>query len=153
MFFDHLLEFSSSVYVFLFILSSVFCIYFGWKLNIFWKNLMFRINRKIGRHGELNAQKLLKEDGYTIINSQFTIPICLYVDNEPVNFYIRPDYLVERDGKRYLAEVKTGESSSPTNTATRRQLCEYSRLSISDGVILVDASDEKIMHVRFNYNV
>ena len=42
--------------------------------------------------------KLLKEDGYTIINSQFTIPICLYVDNEPVNFYIRPDYLVERDG-------------------------------------------------------
>jgi len=39
------------------------------------------------------------------------MPGHLYVDNKKINFNTRADYLVERGGMQYVAEVKTGNAA------------------------------------------
>ena len=74
----------------------------------------------------------------------------LWVDGEPVDVRSRADGVVERDGLRFVAEVKTGQMApNPRNPATRRQLLEYLHVFDVDGVLLVDMVQERILEVRF----
>jgi hypothetical protein len=62
------------------------------------------------------------------------------VDGERVAIDVRADYVVALEGKRYVAEVKTGTFAPRIETsATRRQLLEYSVAFDVDGILLVDA--------------
>ncbi len=76
-------------------------------------------------------------------------PGYLYVDGGRMDFDIRPDYLVERDGAQYLAEVKTGNAANVGNRSTRRQLLEYARLGSTDTIVLVDATTSTVSKIRF----
>ena len=63
---------------------------------------------------------------------------------------LRADLLVERGGRRYVAEVKTGEAApSLATAATRRQLLEYLIAYRVDGVLLVDAERGSVHEVEF----
>jgi hypothetical protein len=71
-------------------------------------------------------------------------------DGEPHVVELRADYLVERRGARYVAEVKTGEAAVLIgNSATRRQLLEYQLAFDVDGVLLVCPELGTIHHVEF----
>ena len=72
------------------------------------------------------------------------------MNDEQLKFNIRPDYIVERHGMKYIAEIKTGAAACPKDISTRRQLLEYAIVSKSNTIILVDANSETIMHVCFN---
>jgi len=143
-------EFISPAHLFVFFLLTLFFIYLGWRIHHFWRVFSFWRQRHIGRRGELKAQKLLKRHGYKIVDSQLTLPGRIYVDNEPLDFHIRPDYLIEKNGIKYLAEIKTGEAASPINRITRRQLIEYASLTDADTIILVDATKGRIMKINFD---
>jgi hypothetical protein len=70
-------------------------------------------------------------------------------DGEPLTFGLRADYLVQRSGRRYVAEVKTGRQAPRlSHGPTRRQLLEYSSAFDVHGVILVDADAETLTHVE-----
>ena len=67
-----------------------------------------------------------------------------------VEFTLIADYLVERDGRRWVAEVKTGERALDLRHGpTRRQMLEYRHAFDVDGVLLVDAEGQQITRVRF----
>ena len=110
---------------------------------------LFSLRKRRGKRGETKAIKLLEKHGYQIIQSQVTLPGYLYVDDDRLDFDIRPDYLVERDGVQYLAEVKTGNSAKVVNRSTRRQLFEYARLGSTDTIVLVDATTGTVSEIRF----
>ena len=76
------------------------------------------------------------------------MPGHLYVDNKKINFNTRADYLVERGGMQYVAEVKTGNAAKVKNIATRRQL--YASLCKTDTIILVDATSSTVKKIRFD---
>jgi len=72
------------------------------------------------------------------------------VDGDDVDFELRADLLVKKGGRRFVAEVKTGESAPRIETsATRRQLLEYALAYPVDGVLLVEPQRGRIREVTF----
>ena len=63
---------------------------------------------------------------------------------------MRADFVVVRRGRRYVAEVKTGQAAPDIAApATRRQLLEYRCAFGVDGVLLVDAEAGRVHAVDF----
>lgn len=113
-----------------------------------------RAARRTGRiavEGEREGAVLLARAGYVVIDRQVSHEVIVEVDGEPYAARLRCDYLVERRGKVWVAEIKTGEAApSLTNPATRRQLLEYQVAYGVAGVVLVDATAATVHEVRFD---
>ena len=105
--------------------------------------------RKRGKKGEINSIKLLKKKGYKVLDEQIKLNGYFFIDDDLKQFELRPDFLVEKDGVRYIAEVKTGDVANPVNRNTRRQLHEYSYYSGHDVVLLVDPIKKTIKKINF----
>ena len=100
--------------------------------------------------GERHAEKLLDRLGYTVRERQAATTWSITCDDAVHEVPLRADLIVERDGQRFVAEVKTGRTAPRLNTAaTRRQLLEYRVAYEVDGVLLVDAEAGRVMHVIF----
>ncbi|MDB4930242.1 MAG: hypothetical protein JWM10_2726, partial [Myxococcaceae bacterium] len=88
--------------------------------------------------------------GYAVTARQAPASYDLAVDGERWAVSLRADLLVERDGRRYVAEVKTGRQAPRLETpATRRQLLEYGMAFDVDGVLLVDVDAGRVRAVEF----
>lgn len=106
--------------------------------------------RAAGADGEARAEPLLRELGYAIVARQAPTTYELSVDGEPCAVALRADFLVERDGRRFVAEVKTGRAAPRVETpATRRQLLEYRVAFDVDGVLLVDVDAGRVHALGF----
>ena len=96
------------------------------------------------------AARLLKRAGYTLRGSQVKGAYTLWIDGRAISIELRADYVVERRGRLFVAEVKSGELAPSLETAaTRRQLLEYSIAFAVDGVLLVDGETGSIHEVVF----
>ena len=126
-----------------------FFIWLGWKIRLWWKNFLFMLLKKRGRKGEKNSIKLLENYGYKVLDEQIKLNGYFFIDDKLSEFDLRPDLLVEKDGVKYIAEIKTGEVANPSNRNTRRQLHEYSYYSNEDIVLLVDPIKKSIKKVSF----
>jgi hypothetical protein len=103
--------------------------------------------------GEVEAEDLLAEHGFAIVDRQAGLVWSIECDGEPHAVELRADLLVERDGRRYVAEVKTGTSAPLlTNAATRRQLLEYCVAYQVDSVLLVDVEAQAVREVTFRFS-
>ena len=100
--------------------------------------------------GETAAEALLEGAGYVIVDRQARLTWRFFCDDDAVDAELRCDLLVERDGRRLVAEVKTGQAAPRLDTAaTRRQLLEYQVAYGVDGVVLVDAETGALRRVDF----
>ena len=100
--------------------------------------------------GEEAAEALLRDAGYEILERQLGLTWEIECDGEPVEFLLRADLLVHRDGQDFIAEVKTGElAPSLTNASTRRQMLEYAIAFDSPVILLVDVERGHISEVYF----
>ena len=116
----------------------------------------WRVRRRIARHrdmgakGEQRAVRMLERAGYIVEVSQPSAEAIVSVDGEVLSFRLRGDLIVRQGGQRYLAEVKSGQTSASIRTsATRRQLLDYALAFDVDGVLLVDVHAEQIRQVSF----
>jgi hypothetical protein len=101
--------------------------------------------------GEVRAGELLERAGYAVLERQVPGSWTLRADGESVTFGLRADYLVTREGRRYIAEVKTGRLAPRlSHGPTRRQLLEYRAAFDVHGVVLVDADVETITQVELD---
>ena len=100
--------------------------------------------------GEANAEAMLINEGYEILDRQARHTWYPMLDDESIPTELRVDFLVERDGQRFAAEVKTGDLAPSLSTAaTRRQLLEYAIALPIDGVLLVTPETGIIQRVTF----
>jgi hypothetical protein len=107
-------------------------------------------HRRLGADGERRARTLLKKEGYRIQAEQSSGTYSLLVDGQRVPVRLRADFIVERRGRVYVAEVKSGEESvKVTGRATRRQLLEYLFAFDVHGVLLLDMHESCIREVNF----
>ena len=103
--------------------------------------------------GELAAEDMLAERGFAILDRQAGMVWSIECDGEPHLVELRADLVVERDGRRYVAEVKTGVSAPLlTNAATRRQLLEYCIAYDVDSVLLVDVEAQAVREITFRFS-
>lgn len=115
-----------------------------------------KLNRKMtrARKAEGRALKLLEREGYEIIEVQKRVPFVTHVDGKPYKNSIQADYIVTRDGKTFVVEVKTGgEATQVTTSQTRRQLLEYYLVYRPDGIILLDMECEELREVKFEVDL
>jgi hypothetical protein len=100
--------------------------------------------------GEAAAERLLTRAGYRLHARQASGSWRVRVDGEERAVALRADFIVTRRGRRYVAEVKTGdEAPQIAAPATRRQLLEYRCAFAVDGVLLVDAEAARVHAVEF----
>src|SRR5262245_24754757 len=73
-------------------------------------------------HAERAAAQVLVQAGYTIVGRQVRRAWSVLADGQELRFDLIADYLVEDDGARWVAEVKTGERAlNLRHGPTRRQ--------------------------------
>jgi hypothetical protein len=116
-----------------------------------WWGRRIRVRRAARAHAaERDALGLLDESGFRVIGRQVRQSWGVVADGDTVRFTLIADYLVERDGQRWVAEVKTGERALDLRHGpTRRQLLEYREAFGAHGVLLVDAEGRRLRDVRF----
>lgn len=109
-----------------------------------------RARQRVASRGEAEAEDLLEDHGYAIVDRQVAGGWTMLVDGLPVDLGCRADLLVRGAGGLFVAEVKTGAlAPDPSRPATRRQLLEYLYAFDVDGVLLVDMVARRIHEVRF----
>ena len=112
------------------------------------RRMVLRMDRAV--RGEERAPGWLAEHGFTVIAAQVVIAHEVRIDDRVVTVDLRADYLAERDGARYVVEVKTGALAPKLETpATRRQILEYRIAFDVDGVLLVDGETGRVHEVTF----
>lgn len=100
--------------------------------------------------GEREAGPMLEARGYAIVGRQVAQSFRVGVDGRAIDVSLRADFVVERGGRRFVADVKTGLSAPRVESAaTRRQLLEYRCAFDVDGVLLVDADRETVREIVF----
>jgi len=112
----------------------------------------FKLKRqsKTSRRAESVAQHFLEQQGYKIIATQQRVPIVTKVDGREYQNHVKADFIVQKNGLKYVADVKTGaQVKKPTNADIRRQLLEYYLIYRTDGVLLVDMENNKIHNIEF----
>ena len=131
------------------LLSILLFLYLGWKLRKLYKNFIFSIFKFKGKKAEIEAIKLLKKNGFKILDRQYRMNGFIFENGKKVDFFVQPDFLVSRNNKNYVAEVKTGVSGFISDRNTRRQLLEYTILHNSNQILLVDITRQKIKLIEF----
>ena len=99
---------------------------------------------------ERDAERLLERCGYAIEQRQAPLSWSILCDGAPHEVALRADLIVSRAGRRYVAEVKSGDAAPRLASAnTRRQLLEYAVAYDVHGVLLVDMETERVQSVDF----
>ena len=107
-------------------------------------------SRRVGERGERRALRLLRREGYRVLEHQPKGVTRALIDGELRGFPVRADALVRRRRRVYVAEFKGAERSARVeNRFTRRQLLEYTLAFEADGVLLVDAARGRVVTVQF----
>ena len=104
------------------------------------------------KKAEKEAVYLLSNHGYRIISMQEKRNIITYIDGKPYPSYVKVDLIVQKKGKRYIVEVKTGQQTKATTALVRRQLLEYYLVFNPEGIILLDMDRKKIQTIEFNWD-
>jgi len=120
-------------------------------LSRFGQGRVLARRRSQGRQGEVDAAQVLTDAGYRILEDQARREVALRVDGERRCYTVRPDYLVGRGDRRYVAEVKTGRKApDPCYAPTRRQLLEYEVCFPNHGLLLVDMEARQVHEVGWD---
>jgi len=121
------------------------------KILVSWK---MRKRVELSKFSEEEAEALLKKKGFKIIGKQKKADVITYVNGKPKLGYVIADFIVEKNGKKFVAEVKAGETvADPTEPSTRRQLLEYKFAFKPYKTLLVDMIEKTIQLVDFEYPV
>jgi len=102
-----------------------------------------------GLRGEVHGVRLLEEAGYAVLDTQVRALAIVEVDGDDETYELRIDAIVARDGRRFVAEFKTGNAATIASAPTRRQLLEYALAFPDHGLLLVDASEGTLQEVGF----
>ena len=103
-----------------------------------------------GQRAERRAAELLEVEGYSIVARQLRTTYSVELEGATQEVPLIVDFVVQRRGERFAAEVKTGASATGLEHAeTRRQLLEYQLALGSNRVLLVDPEHRKITTVAF----
>jgi hypothetical protein len=132
------------------LVAAAACVAVGAWLASWWAGWKGRHRVDLAQRGEAAAERILGDAGYRVVARQVTGEWQMEVDGECVTVGVRADLVVARGGRRYVAEVKTGERApDPCYPPTRRQLLEYGLVFDADEVLLVDVPARVVRRVGF----
>jgi len=97
-----------------------------WQISLWWRVRRGHRGQGRGRRAEKRALRLLKKQGYILLEREPRFETRLLVEGELRSFTVTPDFLVTRDDRDYVVEVKRrAEGNSIQGAGVRRQVTEY----------------------------
>lgn len=115
-----------------------------------WVRWILQRKFKRGIRGEGKARKYFEKNGYRVLSEQGEVEIDVSLNGVRRELTIRPDFIVKKNGKTAVIEVKTGKQApDPLYTNTRRQLLEYWFYLNVDEAYLFDAEREELIRVDY----
>lgn len=126
---------------------------FGMALTLYFARV-FRNKRytDIAEHAhfaEKEAESFLQKHGFTIIERQKRAPVITYIDGKSHLSYVQADFIVKKDNRCYVVEVKTGGMADPAEPIVRRQLLEYDYVFNLDGIIFLNMEQKTLQYIEF----
>ncbi|MFH1542231.1 MAG: hypothetical protein ABIE84_03980 [bacterium] len=104
------------------------------------------------RFSEQDAERLLKESGFTILGKNQRESIVTVVDGKDHYGFLEADYTVQKGRDKFVVVVHTGEGTSdPNEPLVRRKLLEYARVFSGHIVLVLDLNSGEIHQVRFRF--
>lgn len=131
------------------LLAAVLLVLLTLRIRRWWKARLLGARMDVAAEGEVLAERWLVANGYRILERQASRRCIMHINGRVAEYDVRADLLVERDERRLLVEVKTGEAADPRFPATRRQLREYASVFEVDAVYLFDASNQRLHQIEF----
>lgn len=136
----------------LFFCGGVFCLVLFIKINNWLRAKRLRKRFSKSRQAEKEAEKILRKNGYTIIDAQKSKPLLITIGNRIHRYLVRIDYLARKRGKVFVVEVKSGDKIPYiTNRETRRQILEYYLAYQPCGILLLNMKNKNISEVKFQF--
>jgi hypothetical protein len=111
-----------------------------------------KMSRRVKRaaEGEKNAQKYLRDHGFTILDEQVHLEKKISVDGTALPFTLRADFLVKKGGHKAIVDAKSGtEAADPTTPDTRRRMFEYRCYYGVDDVYIYDDIEKCLKKIVF----
>lgn len=144
------MNFSAFEIVVLFVFFLAIAVWGALRIEAWVKRRAFYHSMRRARTLEKQAIYFLEERGFRCVGEQVEREAFFLMDGRKIPFRVRADYLLERDGKRYVAEVKTGKQTrTPEHPLVRRQLLEYALLFAPWSVLFVDGEKGRVHEVSF----
>lgn len=116
-----------------------------------WQSIRIKRMLANAKKAEKDAIYLLKQHGYEIIGIQVKKNIVTYINGRANPGYVKVDFIVKKNRKKYIVEVKTGQQTRATQSLVRRQLLEYFLVFNPYGVLLLDMERKKIQTIEFEW--
>jgi len=136
----------------LFVSGGLFCLVLFIKIKNWLRAKRLKKRFSKSRQAEKEAEKILRKNGYTIIDAQKSKPLLITIGNRIHRYLVRIDYLVRKRGKVFVVEVKSGEKIPYiTNRETRRQMLEYYLAYQPCGILLLNMKNKNISEVKFQF--
>lgn len=133
-------------------LLLIFIFIIGYKINSYISNKRNFKKIKRGYLLEEKAADFLLKNKYSIISHHQKFEYSLIDNNQKIKINLESDYVVSKNNKTYLVEVKSGENTANIQYApTRRQVLEYFFATNFDGYLLLDMNKEEIHEIEFPY--
>ena len=143
----------NSIFIFiLFIGGGIICLVLFIKISNWLRVKRLRKRFSKSRQAEKEAEKILKKNGYAIIDAQKSKPLLITIGDKVHRYLVRIDYLARKRGRVYVVEVKSGEKIPYiTNRETRRQMLEYYLAYQPSGILLLNMKNKSISEVKFQF--
>ncbi len=100
-------------------------------------------------YSEEQAEKIIGDNGYLILEKQKKFPIIIFIDGKSHLGFIIADYLVEKDKKKYVIYVKTGEEPDLLEPKTRQILLEYDYVCSPTKLLVLNIDRVQIHEISF----
>lgn len=102
-----------------------------------------------GLQKEKEAEKWFLRNGYRVLKCQPVREGMLYLDRQEEQFEVQPDFILEKQGQKWVVDVKSGRHGSVTLAATRRQLREYAAMFPECKCGMLDARSWTFHEIEF----
>ena len=136
----------------LFVGGGIVCLVLYIKISNWLRAKRLRKRFSKSRQAEKEAEKILRKNGYTIIDVQKSKPLLITIGDKIHRYLVRIDYLARKRGRVYVVEVKSGEKIPYiTNRETRRQMLEYYLAYQPSGILLLNMKNKSISEVKFQF--
>lgn len=120
-----------------------------WRTLSWQKKYKYKKVSRRALQGETDAADLLEQLGYIIVSRQERGTVRFFVDGQVHESTVRADLIVTKQGRTYVAEVKTGAQANVDLPNVRRQLFEYHHVFQTDGILFVDMNTRSVSKVVF----
>ena len=110
------------------------------------------VQGKKAGHTDNRARQVLEEAGFNLLQTQPTISVNMEIQGKPHRFDIKSDYLVSRNGRRYLVRVRKDTKPVRLNAKVwRNALLRDVLLFNTYGVLVLNLEKESVSEVHFQY--